>query len=95
MMKKMTRPATAYARDEAGPGLGDALARPEEETGADGAADGDHLDLPAAEAPLVPLFGGVLLVDLHRGHVWCAFLHTDPGLSSASDRVTIPPDCWS
>ncbi|AEY89662.1 hypothetical protein SHJG_4391 [Streptomyces hygroscopicus subsp. jinggangensis 5008] len=24
--------------------------------------------------------------------MWCAFLHADPGLSSASDRVSIPPD---
>ncbi|TKT01028.1 hypothetical protein E4U91_13480 [Streptomyces lasalocidi] len=24
--------------------------------------------------------------------MWCAFLHADPGLSSAADRVSIPPD---
>ncbi|AZP18148.1 hypothetical protein EJC51_19875 [Streptomyces aquilus] len=24
--------------------------------------------------------------------MWCAFLHTEPGLSSASDRFSIPPD---
>jgi hypothetical protein len=23
---------------------------------------------------------------------WCAFLHAEPGLSSASDRFSIPPD---
>ncbi|AJT66834.1 hypothetical protein T261_5203 [Streptomyces lydicus] len=31
----------------------------------------------------------MLLVDLHRGHEWCAFLHTDP---VCPDRVPIPPD---
>ncbi|RDS61640.1 hypothetical protein DWC19_28535 [Streptomyces sp. M7] len=25
----------------------------------------------------------------------CAFLHADPRPSSAADRVSIPPDCWS
>ena len=44
-------------QDEAGPGLGDRLAGAEEEAGADGAADGDHLDLAAAEPALVALFG--------------------------------------
>ena len=41
---------------------------------------------------IVALFGGLVRVDLRRGHVWCAFLHADPDLLSASDRVSIPPD---
>ncbi len=78
--------------DDAGAGLGDVRSGTHEQADADGAADGDHLDLATAESALVPLFGDVFRVDLRRGHVWCAFLHADPGLASASDRVSIPPE---
>lgn len=55
MMKKMTRPHDGVGQDEAGAGLRDGLARAEEEAGADGTADRDHLDLPGPEAPLISL----------------------------------------
>ncbi|AJC58130.1 hypothetical protein GZL_05555 [Streptomyces sp. 769] len=33
----------------------------------------------------------MILVDLHRGHEWCAFLHTDPVLSGSGPD----PPGWS
>ncbi|GAA3100763.1 hypothetical protein GCM10020254_52870 [Streptomyces goshikiensis] len=102
MMKKMTRPAMAYARIRLGPALEMALPAPQEEAGADGSADRDHLDLAGAERAVVTLaalaldaLAGLLavLLDLHRGHVFGApFLHADPRLGLAADRVLDPPD---
>ncbi|MGV9899017.1 FHA domain-containing protein, partial [Streptomyces tendae] len=48
------------------------------------AAAGATLDFnkisPPEKTALVALFGGLVRVDLRRGHVWCAFLHADPDL---------------
>ena len=44
-----------------GPGVGEPAARAEEEPGADGAADGDHVDVPGLEGLAV---AGVTGVDM-------------------------------
>ena len=88
--------------DQAGSGLGDGLARAEEEAGADGAADRDHLDLAAAEPALVPLVRGAV-VRLPASRPSCRLstcaevmvMRLSPCRSApsvAADRVPIPPD---
>ena len=42
-------------RTSAGPACGEAAARAQEQAGADGAADRDHLDLPGLETLVVAL----------------------------------------